>query len=367
MKISFFIMLFLLFLIPSSFACINSLDDYALELILNKPNITYDLGKLAKAQPLNKQDNVFILQSQYNKELASIIKETNQSEKLLLSIRLQLPAKTEAKAIPYFSFISSLANKKISSLEEFTFFNGWKILSISSLYYEAKKDNIHLVINSAKNKYDLVFEINDFLQGCKNCEGKCIQQSLSNPYGEACLDSRQKKEINTLLAFLFNSSFEDLFYNFRVIGKGEKIVTDLSQLKQEIDFSEALKQELVFLKKNSIVNIDDKDISNLAKLADKGMAGNSRIVYGNGNWVYYYASVNPALTKELNCQEFSPVSIPSNTPVFQEEKISVYYLVPILISISFVLALIVIILLARLIVKKSQKKNLKKETSQSHY
>jgi len=358
MRILCFLAIFALFLISNVAACINPTDSFASEVLLNKQGANYSIEKLITAGNVIRQSGEYVFQSQYDKKLAAIVKKENTQCKNCLLIRLQMPVETKTGEISYFSIASSIIGKNINLSQDTTNYKDWLIRYSSSI--ELKKEKISITISSANNKYDLIIEIDENLSDCKSCDGKCVYSQ----YGETCIGKELKDSIEDVLKFSgLIDNFDDLFYSFKVIGKGNKIETDLQASAQvDVDWKEALREELVWLKKHSIIEIADKDIENIAILSKEGTAGNSKIAYSQGKdrWMYYYETENPLLSKEFNCNEFSFSAIPEETPSFGLEKISLYYLVPIVIIGLFVLILLALFLISLVINKRDKIKRVRK-------
>ena len=346
MKTGFFILLLTISLIASANACTNTLDDYAVEVILNNKNITYDLNRLFLMQNINYYKQESIMQSQYSNELASIVKESNESCTKCLLIKIQIPVETMTKEIESFSFVSSIGIKEIKPVEDKSYYNNWFITKKENDIY-LKKEGIKIIISQFEKRNNILVEIDKKLGNCTDCSGKCIVSSHTNSYGDLCINNELKTEIDSVLKFLINSNFNELFLNYMVIWNGKKEITDLSPKKEYFDLKEALKQELVFLKRNEIINLTDNEIENIAKLADKGKAGNSKIVYHGNVWDYYYNIFG--FSKEKNCNSFPASSIPNEKPAFSNKKS--YYFVPLVIFSIVLLIMLILLLTARILNK----------------
>lgn len=90
-KIAFFIFFFLfspLFI----FSCFFPTDYFAIEILLNKPQITYNLNifEKIKEDQLIRQKEALIYRSHFNSEVAVILRETEEKK---LSVRIQIPTR----------------------------------------------------------------------------------------------------------------------------------------------------------------------------------------------------------------------------------------------------------------------------------
>jgi len=364
-KIIFFIALIffsLLFVHPVFSICLNSVDDYASEVILNKPETSYNLYMLMNAKNIIKEGDKYILQSAYNQNLAVILEKQTELTSVAsqLSIRLQLPVKIAEKQISYFKFSTTLSNVKLNISDKE--YDGWEINCLEGFpipQCEFKKDKTSIVVSLvSSNKYDIFIETNEQLSDCGSCDGVCLGTSEKK-----CIDRILKNDIQDVLKHAkLISVFEEMLSSYRILGTGSIIIEDLAPETQiNIDWNSAMKQELERLRKQNIISLTDSDINDIKILADKGTSGNSRIVYGkdkNGSemWLYYSDSLFPTLNKLKNCNEFPVSLLPVGGLSFEKQQISTYYFIPLIITIFLFLLFLVLTTVARLIDKRQRKK-----------
>ncbi|MBM3234568.1 hypothetical protein FJZ19_05760 [Candidatus Pacearchaeota archaeon] len=346
----------LLFVYPVSSVCINSADDYASEIVLNKTKINYNYYNLANAKNIIKEGDKYILQSAYSQNLAVILEKDNSD----LSVRIQMPVKIVKKQIPYFKFSTTLSNIKINISEKE--YNGWKINCLSGIpipqcEFDKDKTSITLSLVSS-NKYDVNIEINDELYDCGACDGVCIGTGEKK-----CIYRALKNDIQDILkrAHLI-SVFEEMMSSYRILGTGNILIEDLEpEIQESIDWKTAMNRELEELMNQNIISLSDSDINSITQLASQGTAGNSKIIYDRDKnnyekWIYYSESLFSSPEKLKNCNEFSVSLLPAGKLSFEKQKISTYYLVPILITLFLFLLFLILIIIARLIDKKQRKK-----------
>jgi hypothetical protein len=93
--IFFNLFLFFLFLPIISYACFSPTDSFAVEVLLNKSNLTYNLADLKQknTDEILIREDAIIYRSHYNPEIAVILEETEQSDLCpkCLSVRIQIP------------------------------------------------------------------------------------------------------------------------------------------------------------------------------------------------------------------------------------------------------------------------------------
>lgn len=95
--------LMVMVLIPATLACVSQADFYAVEVVLNKPGILYDLTKLENATEVYYEGQAYAYRSHYDDRLIVLISEqrlTPEREKYL-SIRLQAPLMLKEVTVHY--------------------------------------------------------------------------------------------------------------------------------------------------------------------------------------------------------------------------------------------------------------------------
>lgn len=362
-----FFQVFLVFLFSSSvyslgsnLACIRPIDNYATEVILNRPDITYNLNPLRNADNVIIKDNQHIFLSHYSSQLSVILSEKSEKSDFALSVKLQAPVKLLNKRIPYL-IISSTLNKKIDTDTIINNVHGWiRECEEKTKKCSFKKENISVTFKDANNeKTSVSVEIEDLeIPSCsEGCFGKCFSYEGKS----FCLKKIYKDELSEIFA-LFKESFNE-FLKTAFIEKGEREMLDTepynSKELQGIVWKNAMKKELLWLKEQGIIRIPNQDIIFISSLAEQGTTGNSRIIYGNDAedneyWQYYYQSQEPEL-KEPVCEEFPVSLLLKENVIFHQARISFYYIIPLIITLSLLTLLTFLIILARIIHAKKRR------------
>ncbi|MEK6820434.1 MAG: hypothetical protein AABX71_01865 [Nanoarchaeota archaeon] len=347
--------------LPLTAACVNPTDSFASEVVLNKPETYYNLGRFLKAENFLYEDGRYIFQSQYNKNLATILSEISSPvcKTNCLSVRLQIPLDEAEFKSYYLSVISSVVGKEISLKEETDNYKGWSIIS-GKTSLELKKNQINILISSLDRRSDIIIEINEKLKICGGCDGKCVYTAEGNK----CITREMKEDIEEIMKFLgLINKFSDLFSSYRAV-EAEKTIADLKPaIEPYIDWEEAMKQELVNLKAKGIIDIEDKDIEKIAWLSERGRAGhNSRIVYSEKDreWKYYYDTENPVLIRGVGCEEFPAKNLPRKALDFRKLNFSTYYLIPGMIAFFLAVIFVILYFIARKITKMKGKRRVKR-------
>lgn len=349
----------------ASAACVNNADDYAAEVVLNKPGIESNLNLLNNAKNVLIEENKYIIQSEYNPNLAVIL-ENQLGVVLGLSFRIQIPVKSEKKTLPLLKFSSSSAKGQLNISDKV--YNGWKISCVEGIPVpecEFSKENTIVSVNLVSSKkYEVVIETTEDLKVCGGCDGVCV-----GTIEQRCINQNLKKDIEDILKHSgVSQSFGELLSAYRIISIGNTEKTELSpQFLQTIDWKQALGQELFRFKQEGIVLISDSDIEEISKLAEQGKSGqNSRIVYGKDaqgseRWLYYYETKFPILINLVNCYDFPISLVPTGALVFSGEQplIRAYYLVPLILTASLIFIFLVLLVVARVIDNSKRKRRLK--------
>ncbi len=90
-------------LVPATLACVSQADFYAVEVVLNKPGVTYDLSKLVGTTQVYYEGQAYAYRSRYDDRLIVLVSEQQlapDGEKHL-SVRLQAPLKLGEVTLHY--------------------------------------------------------------------------------------------------------------------------------------------------------------------------------------------------------------------------------------------------------------------------
>jgi hypothetical protein len=288
------LVLTVIFLLPNlAFGCFNPTDSFAVEVLLNKPGITYNLNSFENAENVNIENGAIIYRSHYNKDIAVILSEVNTPLKGL-SVKLQVPTKTVT--IRYTQTQLRLyLDKKLTVDESFLESLGYEITGESSgetLKIIAAKDNVNIAIWSAGGE-----------DGIRSGFSAIIRKELS---------PELKEELKSIALSLGISEEE---WNSAKIETRTVEDIDLEALNEYLegfDFKKAIKVELEWLRNNEVISgLDDSDIQQISQLARAGLAGhNSRIVW-ESDWKPYYETSHPMLLKGGGCGGFPVENLPA--------------------------------------------------------
>jgi len=341
-------------------ACTTSTDDYAAEVVLNKPDITYNLACFSNADNLVIQENQYIMHSSTSPLILILEKQSELTcgYNSGLSVRLQIPLKAENVNLPYLKFSSTNTKNSLNIID--SVYDGWQISCFQGNpipQCEFKKSGTSILASLIGNKYEATVEITNNLGLCsEGCDGKCI--------GTRCINKQLKGDIQDILekAGLIDS-FDAFAASYRVISSGNIAKIDLiPQSTDNVDWKAALKKELKNLNNENVISISDEDINSISELAKQGAAGvNSRIVYDGEKWSYYYQTKFASLTKLVNCREY-PLSLVPTGAVIIENPLPTYYLVPIIMTVALVILLVLLVAVARITDASKRRHRLKPVT-----
>jgi hypothetical protein len=309
-RIAFTSLILSFVLILSSLSCFDPLDHFAVEVVLNKPNISYNLTPIEKANNVIIEDGIIIYRSHFNKQVAVMLEEIkadlgNGNIFKGLSVKIQIPAKI-------------IATNNISSGAVIDFISITQVDEpfIKSLGYDVKVEKIESQANIYMKKDNVTFSVTQFninINPFLNIGEKKISISLFVSDAES-LDDKIKLELGQII---------------KSLGLDEKILVDIEAgltkyitenlieamdiKKEEFDFKSAMKTELEWLTSNNLIlGIGNDDIQTIAELSKAGIAGwNSRIIYAKGKWLPFYESGFGMLRDGgANCGGFEPKKIP---------------------------------------------------------
>lgn len=341
----FFILLLLLLLTPFSQAasCLTSSEEYATEVVIPE-------GRYLSAQVSylgERQGDRYAAPSEYGSGLVALFKETTFPDGL--SVRLQIP--TEIKEIhkPYLRILSYGVSGELRS-DLAPQFNNW-VISCSNSQCEFEKGFTKLTFIKERSN-EVALEFSQRLDACtEGCLGTCIE----SPSGNRCIDLATQRDIDTIIRYSeLATNADELFADYRIAGTEDIIVTEIIPTSSTtLDWTEALKQELVSLSTKGVIYVTSQDIERIGSLAAKGQAGHDyRIVYDSqeNSWAYYDQTSNALLTGERDCTTYASPVVNLAEPLVNNS----YYLIPLVIISSGILLLLILIGTAR-IIRRSHK------------
>jgi len=263
------IALFIIFIVTATSvlsvkACISPYDNYAYEILMNKPGISFNVEKLRQLcvevggkyiKPSITDNRVFIIIYPVD------LKELNLGEGLAYSIRFQVNPKLIDKKL----FIATYLIKYPELPREGV------ITDVNELFIVKKKYTIE------DNKFTEVAEITVININPKVSLAEFIEYSLD----------KISSKFNIPAEYIKISDAHEAF--IRAIN-----------VETEIPWSEIVFKELMYLSEEGIIRgLEQSDIETLSEMAKPGLAGwNSRIVYQE-TWKPYYETSNPLLIKTL--------------------------------------------------------------------
>lgn len=338
------IILILAALVPlsSGVSCLTSSEDYAIEVVVTNYNL-FNLRKLAE-----KTSDGFVLQSQYNSDLLTILRETDFPQGL--SLKLQIPTKFIEISDPHLKFASYSAKGKLRELNTNSF-GFWRV-SCTEGFCEFTKDYQKVSVKEIGQEQEVTVEINEALEKCYvGCSGACI----NTPTESKCIESKMKNEFDTILKYSgVTNEFTDLLDSYRIIGSEDITLLDLQpEINPYINWQEAMRQELVFITTQGVFELTRDDIESIVSLSKRGQAGqNYRIVYDfkNQTWVYYDKTSTAILTNQRDCREYSKIESVRPSP----KKLTTFYTVPLIITGIALVFMLVLVVIAKAIRSKSK-------------
>jgi len=231
------ILIFLLISLNFTSACLESSDAYATEVVLNKPDINYNLNSLVNAQNVILKENKYFFLSHYNENLLVIISEIKgdiAGGLPGLSVRVQIPVNKIREKIRYLKLVSKSVNGKPK--KEFvgrSSFGNWQMkcteeedsetkeMIISECIFTKEGMNLKVIPEEGKiDKYNVEIEIFKDLPSCelkddkKECKGYCVYSGGMS----ACIQESKKNEIENILIYTgLIKNFDELVNAYSVI------------------------------------------------------------------------------------------------------------------------------------------------------
>jgi len=339
------VFILILALIPFAQACFSPTDNLAVEVYFDKPGIAYNLEPLKNAENVLIENGRLIYRSHYDERVAVMLWEDRG-----LHLRIEIPVKSWNSTVLSAKFTTPiiLPENNIEKAKEL----GWKVEG----KYTFRKENILIQITPQKGRecskdsdcatggcsgeicttrenatkvisicvyrdwYGCLkltscgcvngvctWKSNDAFEQCLKEHGIDPSKVIKMPqtdvyiaiYGQKELNEEKRAEIKELFSVLgISYILENIKFEKRVTSMPEGIVDPYT-----FNFKEALRVEIEWLKENGILNINDEDIEEIIKVAEKGKAGyNSHIGWyetkdGKYAWISYYESKDARLVK----------------------------------------------------------------------
>ncbi len=248
----------LLLLFPLLLSIYYPMDAFASEVLLNKPNVDYDLSKLKDFSFVEYNGNKYVYKSHYSDDLNVQLSLINN----VLDVRLQIPSQGDKS-----TYVEANINDyKCKDMSRANGYNGWEC-------------------------YKLGCRLNEYNVQCDNGLFVAIYYHDSISYDDVAF-------INNLLNYL----------GMKPLSKDDFHIVDVDAPKPvvnpyDIDFHKAMKVELNWLIENGIVKgLTEEDVDEISSLSSVGTAGfNYRIVWGKAegsdkeSWVIYSSTGNPVI------------------------------------------------------------------------
>jgi len=277
------------------------MDSFATEVVLSKPDATYDLRFIIKAEGIFIDQGTFTYRSHFDNRIAVILSEVsseigNGSILKGLSVKIQIPLRKDV--IPYITSNVLMKNTSIKNIDvPFLKSLGYKvtfnkIVNANNIILEKDKIFINVYDSMVANEGEVFFSIS--ITGMESLNDQ-VKSDLKAIIGSLGLDERVLDEIDANI----------------IKSNNEVLVESVDVKKDEFDFRSAIETELEWLKENGVIDgIKEDDIESISDKSKAGIAGwNSRIIYDE-KWILFSLSSNGAFIDRGGCGGFEPVVLP---------------------------------------------------------
>lgn len=298
----------------TSLACIDPTAAGSIEVVLNKPGVSYDLGILGGLRNVIKlqyewsAETSYLYRSHVSKDIIVIVSTQaitlSKNSPKYISIRVESPIIYVNKTLVSYEGHLTVSNVSVdmNEIREIAKDLGW-IIEISG-NRSVFKGYLQKVIDDVKVKIFLTIMSNE---------------ALMDVYIESYHEIKEYviKSVNTFLSKLIKTD------TFLKLEKKESVIKNPTPKVSEDILKDALAYELKWLKDIGVVTgFTDKDISDVISVAKPRYAGwNDRLIYYNGKWLPYSQAVpyieNATLIKFTGCGWVYPLeNIPQQPPEF---------------------------------------------------
>ncbi len=294
-------------------ACIGGPSDQAaIEVVLNKPSITYDLSKIKDFDGIVRIDEeTYVYRSHLSADIKIILTlqkvSTQSNAPKYLTIRVQSP--TKILNFTYTEYTARLVLEEVK-IDPETFHRvvkseGWDIEE-----FESSEDSFGALLTKNISNSSIVFMLK--AREAKNGYDLYITITVkggTNPEVEEAIESL----ITAVAGTEQEIRFEEISHTEHAIEP--EVGADILKA--------ALAYELKWLLDAGIIEgLSEDDIAEIVEASELGCSGwNSRMVYANGDWMPYYdalAYIPGAALVRGGCADIEAmlesVSIPNTAP-----------------------------------------------------
>ncbi|NQE04747.1 hypothetical protein C5S32_02645 [ANME-1 cluster archaeon GoMg1] len=337
----------------TSHACVIPEDPYSVEVLLNKPGLSYDLSTLKSAKNvvdanpelIGVSGEVVVYKSHYHEDLAAIVYESSiETAEETISVRLT-PKVHEVTEYRY-KTKAQISKTEFEPHQNFFHLTTPEELQIPG--WTIKQSGVSCVADECFYSYSAEYKEND----------NWAEISFFPPErtrGGIEIDIETNKELNEELKNEILNVISSMLY----LGKPDfqKITDALHGMEKEemkvpepvFNFTdeeakEALKTELEWLSNTGIVEgLSAEDIQEIKNTTKVGYAGyNSRIFYEDGKWIPYSESENPQMVRVKALCSFSlkGIQMPTEDVVMTESNTNMGSSDMILVVLGIVIAIL---------------------------
>lgn len=333
----------LMYLVASAGAqtCLTSSEEFAAEVVIPDYN-------LQRAQALGQRFGTSTLfGSQYDShDLLTTLTEASVPQGLAL--RLQRPTEEREIERPHLKFTSYSLPGTLRTTNLVPLYYGW-VIDCNTRECIFQKDLMTITASSEQTEQGVTFEIDNDLPLCtESCSGICVTFAEES----RCFNAQLRNEVDSILRYTnLSTSFQQAFNSYRLVGTEGITLRDIVPSNTKaFDWDEAMREELVYLDAQGVIDLSRSDIEQIASLTKEGQSGtNYRIVFdtSTSSWVYYDKTNDALLTSERDCRAYSVAQ--QSPPLTGAVPIDTYYLVPLILGTSGILILIVLVVVARVL------------------
>lgn len=334
MKRLFLCSILMVFIFTSqAFSFFGLMDANAVEVLLNRSDIIYNLDYLKAAENVSFKDTTALYRSHYDDRIGVTLQTVDQEDILKgVSVRLQIPLKEKIT----YNFYSVAQIKGVRIDDPGKDFMKSLVYIVDAYSMEVvdnppvdeprpggdlPRDEEPKPVDGASVNYAQLEPVTIDTPGIDPMPAWTQTIVLSKDdvtISIACYGDDDESTVDLKLSIMNSQSIsdqvkEDISQIFNFYGLGETVLNQLEEnasvmeytylvesidvKEEEFDFHSAMKTELDWLRDNGIVmGLTDQDVYDISTIAKQGTAGwNSRIVYSDGRWFPYYETPDPVL------------------------------------------------------------------------
>ena len=287
-------------------------------IMIPENNSTVITGTVSAGEPVETRTELdrIIYRSHYNPDVAVILSEDciytegEWDDTRHISVKIQIPTDRVHRSMPYIG-IGLTKDVYTAALDiEACVDLGWDFKVSGSGSWTADDGERHTMRSYSLRKGNI--RINVGTADRTSLEETVVSVTVNDA---TSLNDSAKDEITDVLVAIGFVESTDIIEDTAIVSdirEWDDLESAIGIAADDFDFGAAMKTELEYLiDGDMVVGLTGGDVDEIASVSVRGAAGyNSRIVYGDGEWITYRETGGPILMNNVYCGGFSITELP---------------------------------------------------------